>query len=109
MASLFTKILKGEIPGEIVHEDELCFALKDIDPKAPVHLLIIPKKEIQSIAHSEKEDQATLGHLFLVAKKLAHGLGLDSEGYRLVTNIGENGGQSVPHLHVHLLGGRPMG
>lgn len=108
MASLFTKILKGEIPGEIVFQDEQCFVIRDIDPKAPTHLLIIPKKEVRSIGHAGNEDKALLGHLMLVARDLAKDLKLTEPGFRLVTNIGQNGGQSVPHLHIHLLGGRPM-
>ena len=108
MASLFTKILNGEIPGEIVHQDDLCFVLTDISPQAPHHYLIIPKKEISSIDGAEDNDQATLGHLLLVGRNLAKKLGLDEKGYRLVTNIGDEGGQSVHHLHIHLLGGRQM-
>ncbi len=109
MASLFTKILKGEIPGEILHQDEHCFVIRDIDPKAPVHLLIIPKKEIQSIAHSNDEEASLLGHLLLVGRDMAKKMGVADTGYRLITNIGEQGGQSVPHLHIHLLGGRKLG
>lgn len=108
MASIFTKILNGEIPGEIVYQDDLCFAFKDIDPKAPHHYLIVPKKEIPSIAEAEDSDKEVIGHLFLVARDLAKKFDLPSRGYRLVTNIGDEGGQSVHHLHVHLLGGRQM-
>lgn len=108
MASLFTKIINGEIPGEVVFHDDLCAAIKDIHPQAPHHYLIVPRKEIQSIATAENSDKELLGHLLLVARNLAKDLNLDQKGYRLVTNIGDFGGQSVPHLHVHLLGGREM-
>ena len=108
MASLFTKIINGDISGEIVHQDEWCVALKDIHPQAPKHYLIVPRKEITSIASAEDSDKELLGHLLLVARDLAKKLNLDTNGYRLVTNIGEHGGQSVPHLHIHLLGGREM-
>lgn len=108
MASLFTKIINGEIPGDVVYQDDLCAALKDINPQAPHHYLIVPKKEIRSIADAEDSDKEVLGHLLLVARNLARDLGLPDDGYRLVTNIGEHGGQSVPHLHIHLLGGRQL-
>jgi histidine triad (HIT) family protein len=107
MASLFTKIINGEIPGEIVHRDDLCIAIKDIHPVAPHHYLIIPIKEIKSIADAEDSDKEILGHLLLVARDLAKRL-FPNKGYRLVTNIGEEAGQSVFHLHIHLLGGREM-
>ncbi|MGE4131167.1 MAG: histidine triad nucleotide-binding protein [Bdellovibrionales bacterium] len=108
MASLFTKIIKGEIPGKIVHQDEHCAVLVDIQPQAPHHYLVIPKKEITSIATGTLEDQAIFGHLLLVAGKIARDKGLDKAGYRLVINTGDQGGQTVPHLHIHLLGGRQM-
>jgi histidine triad (HIT) family protein len=107
MASLFTKIHQGEIPGEIIYQDDVCFALKDIHPQAPHHYLIIPIQEIKSIADAQDSDKEILGHLLLVARDLAKRL-LPGRGYRLVTNIGEEAGQTVFHLHIHLLGGREM-
>jgi histidine triad (HIT) family protein len=106
--SLFTRILHREIPGTVVHEDDVCFALQDVRPQAPTHLLFIPKKEIPSIAAMTPEDQAVVGHIFLKIAETARKLGLDDSGYRVVTNIGEDAGQTVPHLHFHLLGGRSM-
>ena len=106
MASIFTKILNGEIPGQIVHQDDLCAAIVDINPAAPTHLLIFPRREIPSVDHARKDDQAILGHLLVVAGELARRQGFSEDGYRLVINTGENGGQTVPHLHVHLLAGR---
>lgn len=108
MASLFTKIFNGDIKGTIVHQDDRCAVLKDINPQAPVHLLVIPKKEIVSIAHAKPEDEALLGHLLLTAAKVARDQGISESGYRLVINIGEHAGMTVPHVHVHLLGGRDL-
>jgi len=106
--TLFTRIFEGEIPGEFVYRDELCGVLRDIDPKAPTHLLVIPTKALGGVQDATEEDQALLGHLLLVARKVAADAGLLPDGYRLVINAGEGGGQTVPHLHVHLLGGRQM-
>ena len=108
MASIFSKIINGEIKGTLVHEDEHCAALVDIHPKAPTHILIVPKKEIESVATASADDKALLGHLMWVAAEVARKLGLEAKGYRLVTNIGGHGGQTVPHLHIHLLGGRQL-
>lgn len=108
MASLFTKIANGEIPGTLVHQDDLCFAIRDIQAQAPLHLLIIPRKEITSIATATPEDKAVLGHLLLVAGELARAHGVADGGYRVVINTGTHGGQTVSHLHVHLLAGRQM-
>jgi histidine triad (HIT) family protein len=105
--NIFKKIIDREIPAKIVHEDDLCLAFHDINPQAPVHLLIIPKKVIPTHAEISAEDQALLGHLHLVAQRLAVQLGLDA-GYRLVLNCKEQAGQTVAHLHMHLLGGRAM-
>ena len=105
--TLFSKIVDREIPAEIEHEDDRCIAFRDIDPKAPVHLLVVPKKPIARIAEASAEDDALLGHLLLTAAHLAKKLGLD-EGFRLTINNGPQGGESVPHLHIHLLGGRRM-
>lgn len=106
--NIFLKILSKEIPAKILHEDEHCVAFHDIGPKAPVHVLIIPRKEIRTHDDLVPDDAAVLGHMHLVAMKLARDLGL-SKGYRLVINCNEHGGQSVPHLHMHLLGGRALG
>jgi len=105
--NIFLKIIDKTIPARIAYEDELCLAFHDIKPQAPVHVLIVPKKVIRTLDDATAEDQALLGHLQLVAIKLAKELGL-SGGYRLVTNCREQAGQTVPHLHVHLLGGRDM-
>lgn len=106
--NIFLKIVNKEIPAKIVHEDEHCLAFHDIGPKAPVHVLIIPKKVIRTHDDVTAEDAALLGHLHVVAARLAAQLGL-ADGYRLVVNCGDRGGQTVPHLHMHLLGGRDLG
>jgi histidine triad (HIT) family protein len=105
--TIFKKIIDREIPADIVHEDELCLAFRDISPQAPTHVLVIPKKEIPSLDSIADEDQALLGHLLLVVRNLARELGL-GRGYRLVVNCGREAGQAVDHLHFHILGGRPM-
>ena len=105
--NIFLKILSKEIPAKIVHEDEHCIAFHDVAPKAPVHVLLIPRKEIRTHDDLKPEDRDLLGHLHLVAVKLAQQLGL-ADGYRLVVNCKERAGQTVPHLHLHLLGGRDM-
>ena len=106
--TIFQKILDGEIPADKVYEDEFVLAFRDIQPQAPVHILVIPKKPIVSVAHAEHDDEALLGKLLLAAGEVARREGLMPSGYRLVTNIGGEGGQSVDHLHVHVLGGRQM-
>lgn len=106
--TIFKKIIDREIPAKIVYEDDLCLAFHDVNPQAPVHVLVIPKKEITAVDAISEEDQALIGHLFLVIQRLASELGL-GDGYRVVTNNGLLAGQTVPHLHFHLLGGRPMG
>lgn len=105
MDCLFCNIVKGQIPSEKVYEDNDVYAFKDVNPEAPVHILIIPKRHIKSVDELEETDKELVGHIFLVAKKLAKKNKLEN-GYRLVSNIGEEGGQSVKHLHFHLLGGR---
>ena len=105
--NIFLKIANKQIPAKLVHEDELCVAFHDINPQAPVHVLIIPRKEIRTHDDVTAEDRELLGHLHLVAAQLAKKLGL-SDGYRLVLNCKERAGQTVPHLHLHLLGGREM-
>ena len=107
MKTLFEKIIAREIPANIEHEDEHCIVIHDIDPKAPVHCLVIPKKVIPRVAEATAEDQATLGHLLLTAAAVAKKLNLE-KGFRVVINNGPLGGEAVPHLHVHLLGQRQM-
>ncbi len=105
--TIFKKIIDGEIPADIVHDDEHCLAFRDVNPQAPTHILVIPRKEIVSVDDLSHEDQGVVGHMFWVIKQLAAELEL-GDGYRVVTNIGSDGGQSVPHLHFHVLGGRAM-
>jgi histidine triad (HIT) family protein len=106
--TLFEKIIAREIPASIVYEDDRVFAFKDINPGAPAHVLIVPKKPIPRIAEAQAEDQQALGHLLLKAAEVAKQLGLTQSGYRLVINNGPDAGESVPHLHLHILGGRRM-
>ena len=106
--TVFSKILRKEIPADIVHEDELCIAFADINPQAPTHLLIIPRTEIEGVNALDDVDAPLVGHLFTVARDLARKLGLDESGYRLVINTGADAGQTVFHLHVHLLAGRTL-
>ena len=106
--TLFEKIIARQIPAQIVYEDDLVLAFRDIAPQAPTHVLIVPKKPIAHVAEAGGEDQALLGHLLLKAVEVAEKVGLKEGGYRLVINNGRNGGESVPHLHCHVLGGRPM-
>ena len=105
--TIFKKIIEREVPADVVFEDDQCMAFRDVAPQAPTHVLVIPKKEIVSIAHLQPEDEPLLGHLWMVIHRLAKQLELD-DGYRVVVNCGEQGGQSVDHLHFHLLGGRQM-
>lgn len=105
--TIFGKIIRREIPANIVYEDDLALAFTDVNPQAPVHILVIPKKPIVNIATAEPEDQALLGHLLLTAQKVAARAGLEN-GYRLVMNTGNDGGQTVYHLHIHILGGRSL-
>lgn len=107
MSCLFCKIIDGSIPSTRVYEDEQCIAFADINPQAPVHLLIIPRKHIVSLAEATKEDNALLSHLLWIVAEIAREKNL-AAGYRVVINIGPNGGQTVDHLHLHLLGGRHM-
>src|SRR5271156_841017 len=107
MACLFCKIIAGEIPSKKVFEDELAYAFQDINPQAPTHVLIVPRKHITSLAHASEEDQELLGYLHLVAARIAGSEGL-VKGFRTVINIGADGGQTVDHLHIHMLGGRAM-
>lgn len=105
---LFCRIIAGEIPSTKVHEDDQTYAFTDIDPQAPTHVLIIPKEHIESLNEIGKGDEALLGRLLRLAPKIANQLGIAESGFRAVINTGENGGKSVDHLHVHVLGGRPM-
>lgn len=106
--TIFTKIINREVPADIVHEDEHCIAFRDVSPQAPTHILVIPKKPVVSLEHLEAEDAPLLGHLWLTIQKVARDEGLAEGGYRVVVNCGRDGGQSVDHLHFHLLGGRPL-
>lgn len=105
--TIFSKIINREIDADIVYEDDLCLAFRDIDPQAPMHILVIPKKPIDMLAHAEDDDQALLGHLLLKAKDIARDQGY-AETFRVVITNGAEAGQTVFHLHVHVLGGRPM-
>ena len=107
MATIFSKIIAREIPADILFEDELCLAFRDIRPQAPTHFLVIPKKEIVSLAELSAEDEQIVGRCIMVAALVASQQGLDG-GYRLVANTGDDGGQEVAHLHFHVLGGRQM-
>ncbi len=106
-STIFQKIIDREIPAEIVYEDDRCLAFRDVQPQAPTHVLLIPKKPIASIDQLADEDAELLGHLWLTIRRLAKELGL-ANGYRVVVNCGEDGGQTVDHLHFHLLGGRAL-
>ncbi|NMG19763.1 histidine triad nucleotide-binding protein [Brasilonema bromeliae] len=105
--TIFSKIIRREIPADIVYEDDLALAFRDINSQAPVHILVIPKKPIPRLADAESGDDALLGHLLLTAKRVAEQAGL-ANGYRVVINTGPDGGQTVYHLHLHILGGRQM-
>ena len=106
--SVFQKIIDREIPADIVWEDERALAFRDANPVAPVHVLVIPKQPLARISASTDADAALLGHLLVVARRVAEQEGLVAGGFRIVTNDGRDGGQSVDHLHLHVLGGRPM-
>lgn len=109
MDCIFCKIVNKEIPAQVVFEDEEILAFKDINPMAPIHILLIPKKHISDITQIEAEDAGLIGRIHLTAVKIAKDLGIDEEGFRLVNNCKNNGGQVVFHLHFHLLGGRKLG
>lgn len=106
--TIFEMIIDREIPADIVYEDELCICFHDIAPQAPTHLLIVPKKRIVRISEASTDDQATLGHLLLTVQKVAQQEGLTDSGFRTVINNGRDGGEAVPHLHLHILAGRQM-
>lgn len=107
--TLFAKIVRKEIPADIVYQDELVTAFRDISPKAPTHVLIVPNKIIPTVDDVTEADEAALGRLFTVAKKIARDEGISEDGYRLLINCRDHGGQEVYHIHMHLLGGRPLG
>jgi len=108
MKTLFERIIAREIPAQIEFEDDACIVIHDINPQAPTHFLVIPKKVIPRLAEAQPEDAAVLGHLLLTAATLAKSLNLE-KGFRVVVNNGTDGGETVPHMHVHVLGGRPLG
>jgi histidine triad (HIT) family protein len=109
MPTLFERIIAGEIPANIVYRDERVIAFRDIRPRAPTHILIVPNKAIPTANDIANEDEALVGHMFIVARDLARQEGIAEHGYRLIINCNEHGGQEVYHLHLHLLGGRPLG
>jgi len=106
--TLFERIISREIPAQIIHEDSECVAIRDINPKAPVHVLVIPKKVISRLGEAADADAALLGHLLLIAASIAEREGIQGTGYRVVINHGAHAGESVPHIHLHVLGGRQM-
>jgi histidine triad (HIT) family protein len=105
--TIFQRIIDREIPSTAVYEDDVCYAFRDINPQAPVHVLIVPKKPIPRLSKATAADQSLIGHLLLTAAKIADDFNLDN-GFRIVLNNGADGGETVPHLHIHLLGGRPL-
>ena len=109
MTTIFAKIVRGEIPSDIVYQDELVTAFRDVSPQAPVHILIVPNKVIPTVNDITPEDEQTVGRLLVAAQRIAAKEGIAKDGYRLMINCNEHGGQEVFHLHMHLLGGRPLG
>jgi len=109
MATIFSKIVRGDSPAEIFYQDELVTAFKDINPLAPIHILIVPNREIATANDLREEDEAVAGRMLLVAARLAGEAGIAEDGYRIILNCNRHGGQTVYHLHMHLLGGRPLG
>lgn len=109
MATIFTKIINREIPANIVYENDKVIAFKDINPAAPIHILVVPKKEIPTINDIQAEDRELIGEMYLAIGKIVKDLGIDKEGYRVITNCNEFGGQEVFHLHFHILGGKRLG
>lgn len=106
--TIFGKIIRREIPADILYEDDLCLAFRDVNPQAPTHVLVIPKKPLTDLSAASTEDKALLGHLLITVKDVAAQLGLTESGYRVVINTGKDGGQTVFHLHLHILGGRSL-
>ncbi len=109
MSTIFSKIISGEMPADIVYQDERVTCFRDINPAAPVHVLIVPNKEIATVNDLQEDDETLAGHMLLVAKKIAQQEGVAESGYRLIINCNRDGGQEVYHLHMHLMGGRPVG
>ena len=109
MPTLFERIISGELPAKVVYNDDRVTAFRDIHPRAPTHILIVPHKPIPTANEISEDDAALVGHLFAVAAQIARSEGIAEDGYRLIINCGRNGGMEVPHLHVHLLGGKPLG
>lgn len=109
MTTLFARIIHGEIPAEMVYQDDQVSAFRDINPQAPVHVLIVPNREIPTVNDIEEQDEALIGHMFTVAKTIAEREGIAEDGYRLLVNCNRHGGQEIYHLHMHLFGGRPLG
>ncbi|MBL0716289.1 MAG: HIT domain-containing protein [Desulfosarcina sp.] len=109
MATLFTKIIQKEIPADIVYQDDHLTAFRDVNPQAPVHILIVPNREIPTVNDIEETDEVLIGKLFTAAKKIAADEGVAENGYRLLINCNRDGGQEIFHLHMHLFGGRPLG
>ncbi|MEX0333729.1 purine nucleoside phosphoramidase [Vibrio tubiashii] len=107
--TIFSKIIRKEIPADVVYQDDLVTAFRDINPRAPSHILIIPNKLIPTVNDIEEEDELVMGRIFTVARKLAKEEGIDEDGYRLIMNCNSHGGQEVYHIHMHLVGGRPLG
>ena len=108
MITIFTKIINKEIPADILYEDDDILAFRDINPQAPIHFLVIPKKEIRTLNDIEEDDKDLIGKLFIIAKELAKSEGISEEGYRTIFNCNEHGAQTVYHIHLHVLGGRQM-
>lgn len=106
---VFCKIIKGEIPSNKVYEDEEILAFKDINPAAPIHILVIPKKHIASLVDMKEEDEILISKIYTVINKIAQDIGIDKKGFRVIVNCGEDGGQEVAHLHFHLLAGKKLG
>ena len=109
MSTIFAKIIAREIPSDMVFQDDQVTAFRDINPQAPTHILIVPNREIPTANDVSAADEQLLGHMFVVARQLAAAEGIDADGYRIIINCNEHGGQEVFHLHLHLLGGRPLG
>lgn len=109
LSTIFSKIISGEIPSDIVYRDDLVTAFRDINPSAPVHILIVPNKEIATVNDLTEDDERIAGRLFLAARRIAEQEGIAESGYRLIVNVNRDGGQEIYHLHMHLLGGRPIG
>jgi histidine triad (HIT) family protein len=109
MSTIFSKIIAKEVNADILYEDDLVLAFRDINPQAPVHVLIVPRKEIPTVNDVTADDEAALGRMFTVAAKIAQENGIAEDGYRLLVNVNRDGGQEVFHLHMHVLGGRPLG